>query len=213
MITVYRQTLIEDLIAKESGRCRYCSVEVRKNWCEYVKHDDDATVDHIIPKSKGGANTMENYALACRRCNHAKGDRSVEEFLADPRSAKERRLAESRRLFRRRRRTPVAPATPAEMKPKMTASQTAAFLRESAALAEAEKAKADPLVQSVLARFPGAEVVAVRKPRRQPSPIQPIDFSKLYERPVGVPVEFPNDATAQAAFEAVYRNRTYLLRT
>lgn len=205
MITVYRQRIIEELIAKEGGRCRYCKIEVRKNWLEIDKRDHDATVDHIIPKSRGGPNKMENYALACRRCNTAKGSRDLVDFLADPRSAKERRLATRRPQRRGVRYVPVPAAA---MKPKLSAEQTAAFLREASSRAEAER---DPLVQAVLSRFPGAEVVAVR--RRAPAPIQPIDFSKLYERPLAPPVEYPNDAQAQAAFEAVYRERLHLLRS
>lgn len=97
MIGVYRQKLIEGMIAGNGGQCSYCKVEVRLNWMEYEKHDNDATVDHIIPKARGGKNSHSNYALACRRCNHAKGDRSVAEFLADPRSP-EARAAEARKL-------------------------------------------------------------------------------------------------------------------
>lgn len=135
MIGLYRQGIIEELIAREGGRCRYCKVEVRRNWLEDNRFDDDATIDHIIPKAKGGPNHISNYALACRRCNHAKGDRTVEEFLADPRSPKQR----ARKPLKKRnvRSVPVpASTTRGEhlvriAKPRLTAEQTVAFLRES----------------------------------------------------------------------------------
>jgi 5-methylcytosine-specific restriction endonuclease McrA len=34
------------------------------------------TVDHIIPKNLGGADTWENLACACDRCNNKKGDQT-----------------------------------------------------------------------------------------------------------------------------------------
>lgn len=40
-----------------------------------------AHIDHIVPKSDGGDDDIDNLALACPFCNFAKGDASVEIFL------------------------------------------------------------------------------------------------------------------------------------
>jgi 5-methylcytosine-specific restriction endonuclease McrA len=34
-----------------------------------------ATLDHVIPLSKGGPNKRENIVLACGKCNRDKGDK------------------------------------------------------------------------------------------------------------------------------------------
>jgi 5-methylcytosine-specific restriction endonuclease McrA len=46
--------------------------------CQYCGHkpkDDDLTIDHIIPKSRGGRTVWENVVLSCTRCNMKKSDR------------------------------------------------------------------------------------------------------------------------------------------
>ena len=53
------------------------NVYLRDNYiCQYCKHMfsyKDLTLDHVIPKSKGGTLTWENTVTACRKCNNAKG--------------------------------------------------------------------------------------------------------------------------------------------
>ena len=39
------------------------------------------SLDHIIPRSKGGDSSLENCALACREANQAKSDLNLEEFI------------------------------------------------------------------------------------------------------------------------------------
>lgn len=65
-----------------------------RNICQYcAKHFPTAelTLDHIIPKSKGGRDTWENLCACCGPCNKKKADKSLEEcgmtLLHKPRKA------------------------------------------------------------------------------------------------------------------------------
>ena len=39
-----------------------------------------STIDHVVPLSKGGGNTLKNMVIACLECNQSKADKTVEEF-------------------------------------------------------------------------------------------------------------------------------------
>jgi 5-methylcytosine-specific restriction endonuclease McrA len=47
--------------------------------CQYCGKRDRLTIDHIMPKSRGGRDTWDNLASACVLCNNRKGDRTPEE--------------------------------------------------------------------------------------------------------------------------------------
>lgn len=47
--------------------------------CQYCGTGKDLTLDHLIPKSKGGKSSWTNLVTACRRCNTRKGDFKPEE--------------------------------------------------------------------------------------------------------------------------------------
>lgn len=49
--------------------CHYCGLE-------------GYTVDHVVPRSKGGRSTPANCVCACQTCNGLKADRNKEDFLA-----------------------------------------------------------------------------------------------------------------------------------
>ena len=46
--------------------------------CQYCGHTAE-NVDHVIPRSKGGAHSWENVVAACRRCNQRKENRLFHE--------------------------------------------------------------------------------------------------------------------------------------
>ena len=47
--------------------------------CGYCQGHAD-TIDHIVPRARGGRNTWENVTAACRKCNCKKKDRLLEEL-------------------------------------------------------------------------------------------------------------------------------------
>lgn len=49
------------------------------NECAYCGAKNDLTLDHVIPKSKGGKSNWTNLVAACKRCNSRKGHMSPEE--------------------------------------------------------------------------------------------------------------------------------------
>ncbi|MEQ9304181.1 MAG: HNH endonuclease [Marinoscillum sp.] len=47
--------------------------------CQYCGNNKDLTLDHLIPKSKGGKSSWTNLVTACKHCNAKKGDFTPEE--------------------------------------------------------------------------------------------------------------------------------------
>jgi 5-methylcytosine-specific restriction endonuclease McrA len=47
--------------------------------CQYCGSKKRLTIDHVIPKSKGGKDTWENMVVACSRCNIKKSDTLLEQ--------------------------------------------------------------------------------------------------------------------------------------
>jgi 5-methylcytosine-specific restriction endonuclease McrA len=53
------------------------AVFARDSWtCQYCGHErGPLTVDHVVPRSKGGSSTWENIVTCCASCNRRKGNR------------------------------------------------------------------------------------------------------------------------------------------
>jgi len=58
----------KNIIKRDGHRCQYCGTT-----------GAPITVDHVIPKGRGGLDTWENLVCACTSCNNKKGDRTPEE--------------------------------------------------------------------------------------------------------------------------------------
>jgi 5-methylcytosine-specific restriction endonuclease McrA len=52
------------VFARDGGRCVYCGSAA-------------TSIDHVVPRSRGGRHEWSNVVSACRRCNHVKADRAV----------------------------------------------------------------------------------------------------------------------------------------
>lgn len=60
---------------KASGRRKFL-LELqnwRCCWCGKVLTEEAATIEHIVPASLGGQNTLENHAVSHELCNKARG--------------------------------------------------------------------------------------------------------------------------------------------
>ncbi len=50
-----------------------------KQTCQYCGHKSDLTLDHVMPRSRGGKDSWENLVTACTKCNVRKGNRTPAE--------------------------------------------------------------------------------------------------------------------------------------
>jgi 5-methylcytosine-specific restriction endonuclease McrA len=56
------------------------NIFLRDNYiCQYCGRHGDLTIDHVIPRSKGGQDSWTNAVVCCVRCNNKKGDKTPEE--------------------------------------------------------------------------------------------------------------------------------------
>ncbi|MDH5782580.1 MAG: HNH endonuclease [Candidatus Bathyarchaeota archaeon] len=47
--------------------------------CIYCGKKRDLTVEHILPRSRGGPDIADNVVFVCARCNSSKGDKRLYE--------------------------------------------------------------------------------------------------------------------------------------
>lgn len=55
------------LMHRDRFRCAYCGLRAE-------------TIDHVVPRSRGGTHTWENCVACCARCNHRKADKLLAEL-------------------------------------------------------------------------------------------------------------------------------------
>lgn len=54
--------------------------------CQYCSSKKDLTIDHVIPRSRGGRHSFDNCTTACLNCNQAKADMTPEEWGVLPKN-------------------------------------------------------------------------------------------------------------------------------
>ena len=57
-----------EVFARDGDRCQYCG-----------QRGGQLTLDHVMPRHRGGEHAWENLVAACRACNHRKGGRTPSE--------------------------------------------------------------------------------------------------------------------------------------
>jgi 5-methylcytosine-specific restriction endonuclease McrA len=57
-----------EVFIRDHHTCQYCGV-----------HGRDLTLDHVMPRHRGGRHSWDNLVSACRSCNHRKGGRTPDE--------------------------------------------------------------------------------------------------------------------------------------
>lgn len=72
------------LMRKEGIKLECVCCKAKPSYAEYtteyglrmmISSNNNLTIDHIIPKAKGGKNDKTNYQIMCRICNNRKGSR------------------------------------------------------------------------------------------------------------------------------------------
>lgn len=56
----------KNILIRDQHTCQYCNKRFGAG---------ELTLDHVVPRSRGGTNSWENLVASCLRCNNFKGDR------------------------------------------------------------------------------------------------------------------------------------------
>jgi len=57
-----------EVFTRDRHTCQYCG-----------RQSHDLTLDHVMPRHRGGGHTWENLVAACKPCNHRKGGKTLDE--------------------------------------------------------------------------------------------------------------------------------------
>ncbi|MFN8534608.1 MAG: HNH endonuclease [Dehalococcoidia bacterium] len=77
-----------EVFLRDGFTCQYCGLKSR-----------DLTLDHVVPRQRGGKHIWENLVSACKGCNHRKGNRTPDEARMDLRRLPRRPSASAYYIF------------------------------------------------------------------------------------------------------------------
>jgi hypothetical protein len=60
----------KNILLRDHSTCQYCGTQYPPS---------ELTLDHVLPRSRGGESAWDNLVACCKRCNHRKGNRTPEE--------------------------------------------------------------------------------------------------------------------------------------
>src|SRR5256712_13581408 len=63
----------KEVLARDDHACQYCG-----------RRGHDLTLDHGMPRHRGGQHASENVVAACKQCNHRKGGRTTAQSRGTP---------------------------------------------------------------------------------------------------------------------------------
>ena len=70
-----------NILWRDENTCQYCGK---------LGTSENLTLDHILPRSRGGKNTWQNLVAACKKCNQKKANRTPSESKMRPLKAPKR---------------------------------------------------------------------------------------------------------------------------
>ena len=67
--------MVQALVIAQGGKCAYCPMHFTDDDIDVEGPATWPTFDHVVPKSRGGSNSIKNGLAACIPCNGKKGSR------------------------------------------------------------------------------------------------------------------------------------------
>lgn len=76
-MSLFKKGIVWGMMLERYGKplCHYCRCHLKRGNGASCKDPHYATIDHIVPRSKGGTNDLANLVYACLACNQRKANK------------------------------------------------------------------------------------------------------------------------------------------